>query len=147
VIVDCCVFLFLYIQTEDQGPEHHTVGSFSGLENRPWESVTLTTRHPSIRKKLTLTSPTSGGRSFGIILLRSKATEFSFFVFFTCFNQEMEDRSLHTYVHMYIQTYMLIYRHVDIRIFAVFCMSHYKLRLSIHSTIISSKIQTKIQEK
>jgi hypothetical protein len=33
---------------------------------------------PSTRKKLTLTSPTSGGRSVGIVRLRTKATEFSF---------------------------------------------------------------------
>jgi hypothetical protein len=35
---------------------------------------------PSIRKKLALTSPTSGGRSVGIDRLRTKATEFSFFI-------------------------------------------------------------------
>jgi hypothetical protein len=33
---------------------------------------------PSIRKKLALTSPTSGGRLVGIVRLRTKATEFSF---------------------------------------------------------------------
>jgi hypothetical protein len=32
---------------------------------------------PSIRKKLALTSPTSGGLSVGIVSLRTKATEFS----------------------------------------------------------------------
>jgi hypothetical protein len=32
---------------------------------------------PSISKKLALTSPTSGGRSAGIVRLRAKATEFS----------------------------------------------------------------------
>jgi hypothetical protein len=32
---------------------------------------------PSIRTKLALTSPTSGGRSVGIVRLRAKATEFS----------------------------------------------------------------------
>jgi hypothetical protein len=32
---------------------------------------------PSIRKKLALTSPTSGGRSVGIVRLRTKSTEFS----------------------------------------------------------------------
>jgi hypothetical protein len=31
-------------------------------------------------QKLTLTSPTSGGRSVGIVRLRTKATEFLFFV-------------------------------------------------------------------
>jgi hypothetical protein len=33
---------------------------------------------PSIRKKLILTLPTCGGRSIGIVRLRTKATEFSF---------------------------------------------------------------------
>jgi hypothetical protein len=33
----------------------------------------------STREKLALTSPTSGGRSVGIVRLRTKATEFSFF--------------------------------------------------------------------
>jgi hypothetical protein len=32
---------------------------------------------------LALTSPTSGGRSVGIVRLRTKATEFSFLVFLT----------------------------------------------------------------
>ena len=53
-----------------------------GLENRDerlWGPVALTTRHLSIRKKLALTSPTGGGRSVGIVRVRTKATEFSFF--------------------------------------------------------------------
>jgi hypothetical protein len=33
---------------------------------------------PSIRKKLALTSPTSGGRSVGIVRSRTQAMEFSF---------------------------------------------------------------------
>jgi hypothetical protein len=40
-------------------------------------SIALTTRH--YPQKLALTSPTSGGRSVGIVPLRTKATEFSFF--------------------------------------------------------------------
>jgi hypothetical protein len=36
---------------------------------------------PSTRKKLALTSPTNGGRSVGIVRLRTKTTEFSFSVF------------------------------------------------------------------
>jgi hypothetical protein len=35
---------------------------------------------PSIRKKLALTLPRSGGHSVGIVCLRTKATEFSFSV-------------------------------------------------------------------
>jgi hypothetical protein len=35
----------------------------------------LTTRHPSLRKKLTLTSPSSGGRSVGMDRSRAKAME------------------------------------------------------------------------
>jgi hypothetical protein len=33
---------------------------------------------PSLRKKLAITSPTSGGCSVGIVRLRTQATEFSF---------------------------------------------------------------------
>jgi hypothetical protein len=33
---------------------------------------------PSIRKKLALTSPISGGRSFGIVRSRTQTTKFSF---------------------------------------------------------------------
>jgi hypothetical protein len=36
---------------------------------------------PSTRKRLALTSPTSGGRSVGIVRLRTTATEFSFFYY------------------------------------------------------------------
>jgi hypothetical protein len=53
--------------------------SGSGLGNRDYcrrGSVTLTTRHPAIRKKLALTSLTSGGRSVGIVNSRTKATKF-----------------------------------------------------------------------
>jgi hypothetical protein len=52
--------------------------SGSGLENRDYGrkgSSTLTTRHPSIRKKLALTSPTNSVRSIGIVLSHTKATE------------------------------------------------------------------------
>jgi hypothetical protein len=37
---------------------------------------------PSIRKKLALTSLTSGGRSVGIVRLRTEATEYFLFIFF-----------------------------------------------------------------
>jgi hypothetical protein len=53
--------------------------SGSGLENRDYGRrgyATLTTRHPFIRKKLSLTSPTGGGRSVGIVRSRTQATEF-----------------------------------------------------------------------
>jgi hypothetical protein len=36
---------------------------------------------PSIHKKLALTSPTGGGHSVGVVLLRAKATEFFFLEF------------------------------------------------------------------
>jgi hypothetical protein len=45
---------------------------------RPLGSVTLTTWHP-YPQKLALTSPTSGGRSVGIVGSRTQAMEFSFF--------------------------------------------------------------------
>jgi hypothetical protein len=50
----------------------------SGLENRDYGrrgSAALTMRHPSIRKKVALTSPTSGGLSVGRVRSRTKATE------------------------------------------------------------------------
>jgi hypothetical protein len=52
----------------------------SSLENRdcrPSYFVALITQ-PPLPQKLALTSPTSGGRSVGIVRLRTKATEFSF---------------------------------------------------------------------
>jgi hypothetical protein len=56
--------LFLYVKTEING---------RGNSLR-WPRNTL------YLQKLALTSPTSGGRSVGIVLLRTKATEFSFLV-------------------------------------------------------------------
>jgi hypothetical protein len=50
----------------------------AGLENQDYgrkESAALTMRQPSIRKSLALSSPTSGGRSVGIVRSRTKATE------------------------------------------------------------------------
>jgi hypothetical protein len=52
--------------------------SGSGLENRDYGrrgSATLTMRHPSIRKTLTLTLSASGSRSVGIVRSRTKSTE------------------------------------------------------------------------
>jgi len=37
---------------------------------------------PLYPQKLALTSPTGGGRSVGIVRVRTKATEFSFYLFF-----------------------------------------------------------------
>jgi hypothetical protein len=42
---------------------------------RPWRFVALTTRH-HLSAKVALTSPTSGGRSVGIVRLWTKVTEF-----------------------------------------------------------------------
>jgi hypothetical protein len=47
----------------------------SGLGNRdelPWGLVALTTRHTFYAQKLALTSPKIGGRSVGIVRLRTK---------------------------------------------------------------------------
>jgi hypothetical protein len=44
----------------------------------PWEFVALTTQYPLPAKVGTNNSPTSGGRSVGIVRLRTTATEFSF---------------------------------------------------------------------
>jgi hypothetical protein len=52
--------------------------SGSGLGNRDYGSrvfAALTTRYPLYPHKLTLTSPTSGGRSAGVVGSRPKATE------------------------------------------------------------------------
>jgi hypothetical protein len=51
--------------------------SGSGLESREYGrrgSAALTTRHSSIRKKLALISPISGGRSVCIVRSRTQAT-------------------------------------------------------------------------
>jgi hypothetical protein len=52
--------------------------SGAGLENPDYGrtgSAVPTTRQPSIHRKLALNSPTSGGRSVGIVRSRTKATE------------------------------------------------------------------------
>ena len=59
-----------WIKSSGSGPENRDL--------RPWGSVALTTWHPSIRKKMALTSRTGGGRSVGIVRSRTKATEFLF---------------------------------------------------------------------
>jgi hypothetical protein len=51
----------------------------SGLKFRDYgskRSAALPTRYPSIRIKLALTSPTSGGRSVGRVRSLTQATEF-----------------------------------------------------------------------
>jgi hypothetical protein len=56
--------------------------SGSGLEIQDYGrkgSSALTKRHPCVRKKLALTSPTSGGRSVSIVRSRTKVTEFFLF--------------------------------------------------------------------
>jgi hypothetical protein len=52
--------------------------SGSNLENRDYRrrGSTVLMWHPSIRKMLALTSPTSGGRSVGSVRSRTQATEF-----------------------------------------------------------------------
>jgi hypothetical protein len=69
--------LSLVSTTEELG----RISSGSGLESR---DTAVGIRHAdhmasSIRKKLALTSLTSGGRSVGIVRLRTEATEFIFF--------------------------------------------------------------------
>jgi hypothetical protein len=50
-------------------------------ENTAVGIVTLTTWHPLSAKKLAITSPTSGGRSVGVVRSRTQTMEFSFFFF------------------------------------------------------------------
>jgi hypothetical protein len=60
---------------------HERKSSGSDLENRDYDrrgSGVLTTRHTSIRKKLALTSTTSGGRSVGLVHSRNQAMDFIF---------------------------------------------------------------------
>jgi hypothetical protein len=78
--------------------------SVSGLENRDYSrrrSAALSTRHPSICKKLVLPSPTRGGRSVSIVRSRTQATELVSFLFYfpppeTCVKQHELLRLHHT---------------------------------------------------
>jgi hypothetical protein len=65
-----------FVSTIEELLERKTSGSC--LENRDYGrrgSATLTTRHPTIRKKLALISPTRGGGSVRTVRSRTKATE------------------------------------------------------------------------
>jgi hypothetical protein len=67
------------VSTSEELLERKSSGS--GLENRDYgrrRSAALTTRYSSIRKKLALSSPTSGGRTVGIVRSQTEATEFFF---------------------------------------------------------------------
>ena len=46
---------------------------------------------PLYPQKLALTSPTGGGRSVGIVLVQTKATEFSFSCYKRLHNEELND--------------------------------------------------------
>jgi hypothetical protein len=66
------------VSTIEELLEGKSSGSGLEIENTP-----IGIRHadhvtPSIRKNLALTSPTSRGRSVGIVRSRTQATEFSF---------------------------------------------------------------------
>jgi hypothetical protein len=57
--------------------------SGSGLENLDYGhrgSSAMTKQHPTVHKKLSLTSPTSSGRAVGIVCSRTQTTEL-FFLF------------------------------------------------------------------
>jgi hypothetical protein len=56
--------------------------SISGLESREYgrKDPSCWPRGTHYPKNLALTSPTSGGRSFGIVCSRTQATEFSFII-------------------------------------------------------------------
>jgi hypothetical protein len=58
----------------------HSAVSGSCIENREYGLGISHSDYlaPSIRKKLAITSPTSGGRSVGIVSLRTQTMEFSF---------------------------------------------------------------------
>ena len=67
-----------------------------GLENRRFTAVgTRCADHvtPLYPQKLALTSPTGGGRSVGIVLSRTKATEFSLVYFIYKHGEHIEDHS------------------------------------------------------
>jgi hypothetical protein len=69
------------VSTNEELLERKSSGS--GLEIREYGrrgSVMLTKWHPLSAKKLTLTSPPSGGRSVGIVRSRTQATEFVCFM-------------------------------------------------------------------
>jgi hypothetical protein len=55
----------------------------------------LTTRHPSIRKNLALTSPTSDGFSVGIVPSRIKATELLYY-----YNLFLEDAGIRIFLNL-----------------------------------------------
>jgi hypothetical protein len=59
----------------------------------------LTTQHHSLRKTLALTSPTSGGRSDGIVRSRTQATDVVYVLFFVCvMDQSLTPLSVSDYV-------------------------------------------------
>jgi hypothetical protein len=69
-----------FVSTTEELLEINSSGS--DLENRDYGrrgSAALTTRYPSILKKLALTSPTSGSPSIGIVRSRTQATGFVLF--------------------------------------------------------------------
>jgi len=60
---------------------------------------------------LALTSPTGGGRSVGIVRLRTKATEFSFFFstkLFTEYTVILCSSVLHTQVHLILFAQLIL---------------------------------------
>jgi hypothetical protein len=60
---------------------------------------------PSTCKGWMLTSPTNGGRSVGIVLLRTTAMEFSLMM--TCIEQEIDSERLHSLHLINIKTCVL----------------------------------------
>jgi hypothetical protein len=74
----------IVVSTTEELLERKSSGS--GLEIQDYsrrESVALTTQQPIYPQKLPLTSPTSGGRSVGIVRSRTRAAEFSLVLDYT----------------------------------------------------------------
>jgi hypothetical protein len=94
----------------------------------------------SIRKKLALTSPTSGGRSVGIVRLRTKSTEFVFFFCFERYTPIWNTRPQFLSDFTYLILLIIINLH-DVK-FKISCADINKLLQVNHTTYTRIILQT-----